>query len=439
MAFAPSVSAFSLPLQTWRQPVSLRTAQYEPKKRKKGLNDLGDADIDTEGETTDAASETAPSGLSLTLSPDEAHQYRIAGLPFDREIPGGNFPHGPAKDEKLPRQTKGEILKELSSLSSPIYPPQSAAHQGNLRLQHFGVLSSVLHRCLLQRDYIRAGRAWGLLLREEYNGTPLDVRVDERWGIGAEILLRRGRQISDNACQGDNEAAQATEPSKLLFTRKGFEDAKQYYETLIVQHPFRKVAPDDISSLHFYAAMFGLWIYVTQEENQMAFQKILENQENSSEISEQEDATSDLDGQGGSRNKTRALLAEVKKNELGEAQRIAARMDEKLTSPPYSDSSDLLELRGMVSLWIGDLFVSSLPYPEENDEYDVDRTTLVDDQNDSIQIRREQKLAADKRGNEMKKSQVFFEKARRRGKGMASTLEDFHINDDDDDDDFFGS
>ncbi|KAK1139264.1 hypothetical protein N8T08_001110 [Aspergillus melleus] len=432
MAFTPSVSAFSLPLHSWRQPVSLRAAQYETKKRKKGLGDSGNAHPDTEGETTDAASDRAPSGPFLTLSPDEAHQYRIAGLPFNQELPGGNFPHGPAKDAKAPRQTKGEVLKELSSLSSPIYPPQSAAHQGNLRHQHFAVLSSILHRCLLQRDYIRAGRAWGLLLREEYNGTPLDVRVEERWGIGAEILLRRGRQISDNTFQGANGVAQATGTSKLLFTREGFEDAKNYYETLIMQYPFRKVDPDAISSLHFYAAMFGLWVYVTQEGHRMTSQKILEDQENSSEFSDEEDATSDLDGHGGSRNRSRTLLAEVKKNELSEAQKIAARMDEVMVSPPYSDSSDLLELRGMIALWIGDMFVSSLPYPaEENDEYDDHRTALVDDlQGESIQIRREQRRAAEMRGNEIERSQALFEKARRRGKGMTSTLEDFHIDDD---------
>lgn len=435
MAFTPSASAFSLPLPAWQQPVSLRVAQYESKKRKKDLDDWGDADNDTEGETTDAASETVPGGPSLTLSPEEAHQYRIAGLPFDQELPGGNFPHGPAKDESVARQTQGRTLKELSSLSSPIYPPQSAAHQGNLRLQHFGVLSSILHRCLLQRDYIRAGRAWGLLLREEYHGSPLDVRTEGRWGIGAEILLRRGHQPldkdqpSDKPSSEDHGSSQVTEPSRILFTRKGFEDAKQYYETLIIQHPFRKAEPDAISPLHFYPAMFGLWIYVTQEENQVTCQKIMEHQENASEISEYDDAGSDLEGDGGARNKTRALIAEARKNELGEAQKIAARMDEILMSPPYSDSSDLLELRGMVSLWIGDLFVSSLPYPD-NDEYDDERTPPVDDLHDSIQIRREQRLAADKRESEVQRSEELFEKARLRGKGMTSTLEAFHIDDD---------
>ncbi|KAA8650595.1 uncharacterized protein ATNIH1004_003282 [Aspergillus tanneri] len=431
MDSVPSASSFSLPLPSWQQPISVRVARYERKKRKKDLDDWGDGENDTEGETTDAASEGVPPGPSLTLSPDEAHQYRVAGLSFDEELPGGNFPHAPANEGPSTRQGRDETLKELSLMSLPMYPPQSAAHQGNIRVQHFAVLSSILHRCLLKRDYIRAGRAWGLILREEYRGIPLDVRTEGRWGIGAEILLRRDRQISDIASGAarDDEEIQRKDPSKIYFTRRGLEDAKQYYERLIIQHPFRKSAPDALSSLHFYPAMFGLWVYVTHEESRVSRQNIWNRHDEPSEASEDEDDASDFEGPHGSRKRTQVLIAEARKIELDEAQKIAARMDEILMSPPYSDSPDLLELRGMVSLWIGDLFMSSLPYPE-SDEYDEDNN--AESTEDSIQMRREQRLAADKRQSEIQKSEEFFEKAKQRGKGVASTFEELHIGDDDD-------
>ncbi|PWY72037.1 hypothetical protein BO83DRAFT_408729 [Aspergillus eucalypticola CBS 122712] len=429
MASVPAAAVFSLPLAPWQQPASVRVAQYEPRKRKKDFSDWGDDDDDVDGDTTDAASEAAP-GPSLTLSPDEAHQYRIAGLAFDQELPGGNFPHAP---------TRNQVLKELTSLPSPIYPPQSAAHQGNLRLQHLAVLSSILHRCLLQKDFVRAGRAWGLILREEIGGIPIDVRTEGRWGIGAEILLRRDCQVSgtspDNAQERDAEPSEAP-PSKLLFTRQGFEKAKQYYETLIIQHPYRKAAPDAISSLHFYPAMFGLWVYVTQEESNVSRQKIWDAHGASPDDSEEEDSTLDMQHHDDTRQKTHALVASVRKSELEQAQKIAARMDEILGSPPYSDSPELLELRGMISLWIADLFVSSLPYGRADgdmDDYDSDETgsSSAEDLQDSLQERRERRLAVERKEYEVQKSQDYFAKAKQRGKGVTSTFGDLHIDDDD--------
>ncbi|KAF9893869.1 hypothetical protein FE257_010039 [Aspergillus nanangensis] len=432
MASVPSAAVFSLPLASWQQPPSARVARYEPKKRKKYSNGWGDDDDDYEntenddyldGETTDAASEIASTAPSLTLAPDEAHQYRVAGLSFDKELPGGNFPHAPVKD-KVSRRGRKDILRGLSSLSSPIYPPQSAAHQGNLRFQHFAALSSVLHRCLFERDFVRAGRAWGLILREEFRGIPLDVRTESRWGIGAEILFRRDRQIADSVT--------GTGPSRLCFTRKGFEEARQYYERLVVQHPYRKAAPHAISSLHFYPAMFGLWIFVVQEESTVTRQDIEDSHEESPDVmSEDEDAPSSSESHHESRQRRHHLIAEVRKVELDEAQKIAARIDEVLMSPPYSDSSELLQLRGMVSLWVADLLASSVPYEERGDP-DADISDPIPGQSlqESIQLRRAQRLGMDRRQSEKQKAAQFFEKAKERGRGMASTLNSLHIGDD---------
>ncbi|EAW13954.1 uncharacterized protein ACLA_069850 [Aspergillus clavatus NRRL 1] len=439
MASVPTASAFSLPLPSWQQPPSVRVARYEPRKRKKYSDDWDDDDDDDDGEqddgeTTDAASEMVPTAPSLTLSPDEAHQYRVAGLSFDRELPGGSFPHAPARTGRAKGETHGDILKSLSSLSPPIYPPQSAAHQGNLRLQHLAAITTVLHRCLLHGDYIRAGRAWGLILREEYAGSPIDVRVDGRWGVGAEILLRRGRQISESAAtrsEEENDLARTRYLPKPCFTRKGFEDAKHYYERLVVQHPYRKSAPDAVSALHFYPAMFGLWVYVAQEESVIAREEIQSRPEDlPGEFSEDEDTEPGYDGKSGSKQGRIHLLASVRAKELEEAQQIAARMDEILMSPPYSDSPELLELRGMVSLWIGDLLISCLPYEdEEGYDFDDHDSGKAEDLHGSIQARRERRLAMEKRQAEIQKSREFFEKARQRGKGVAHTLEHFHIDD----------
>jgi hypothetical protein len=430
MAPALSASLFSLPLPPWLQPTSTRVAQYDRRKRKKS-----DDWADEEGDgayTTDATSAGESSaGPPLILTPNESHQYRIAGLSFDQELPGGNFPHGPAKDDH-PRKDRKDLshhLRDLSSLSTPVYPPQAAAHQGTIRLQHLSVLTAILHKCLLQRDYIRAGRAWGLLLREEFRGFAMDERNEGRWGVGAEILLRRGQQeASQQFSRPDFDAPSSQDRTALPFTKKGFEEAKEYYERLILNHPYSKSAPHAISALSFYPAMFGLWIYVTQEESQVARNNITLDSEDSSELSGDEGSSADF-GRHESNNK-RALIADIRRRELEEAQKIATRMDMVLATPPYSDSPDLLALRGMVSLWIGDLLVSSLvTVPDNADEFDPDEMSL-DDMPVSIEARHEHRLALEKRAAEMKKSEAFLLKSQKRGRGVAYNLEHLHLDED---------
>ena len=362
---------------------------------------------------------TDPGHPDLVLSPEEAHQYRVAGLGFDRELPSHPFPHAPPPAWKARKKhskpiRERQILEELSLLSTPLYPPRAAAYRGNLRLQHLSAITAIAHRCLLQGDYIRAGRAWGLLLREEVLGRSIDVRREGKWGIGAEILLRRGRQMAD--------LRSVPNQSGLCFTRQGFEDAKRYYDRLILQHPFRKTSPDMISSIHFYPAMFGLWIYVVQEESKAASDQVLKH------LDEWEEESGSDSGDGLRRQNTR--LAEIKASEREQAEQVAASMDEILMSPPYSDSPELLELRGMVSLWIGDLFVSSVPQEvkddrdeEEDDDYDMAR----DESSPDLFKRREQRLAMEKKDSEVHKSKEFFARAAQRARGITHSLQSFHI------------
>lgn len=435
MASLPSASLFSLPLPSWHQPLSARAAHSKTRKRRKSPDDWDQSDYG-DGETTDAEA----AGSALILSPDETRQYRVAGLSFNQEIPTGYFPHGPPPSPKKSKQadSQAQLIKELSALSPPVYPPQSAAQQGNLRLNHLAVLTAILHRCLLEGDFIRAGRAWGLLLREEYAGYAIDVRHEGRWGIGAEILLRRDRQLSQQSTEHISVDEDRSPPPPLashgpLFTRKGFEDAKEYYERLIIQHPYRKAAPDAVSSLHFYTAMFGLWIYVVQEESTAAGRLAGQMTDESSDEEQNSDTDISLDGEyrSASGKGRRVAMAQIKQDELKQANQIAARMDEILVSPPFSDTPDLLELRGMVSLWIGDLLVSSLPGPAQRrlQKPELLHEEGVSESLDSIQARREQRLAMDKRQAEMQKARLFFEKARTRSKTMASSLESLHIDD----------
>lgn len=426
---AKPTSQFSLPLPSWLQTPSVRTAEYERRSKRRRTSELdSEGEVPDDGDTTDTSAagsrhainldddetDTATDGLrrslrnNITLTPNEAHQYRIAGLSPDQPLPQGKFPHVPPKGKHGAKDSLGKFLAEsTASVSDPVYVPQSAAYRVNdIHLKHLLMLTTVLHRCLMEGEYTRAARAFGLLIREKYKGIMIDVRYSVRWGIGAEVLLRKGTGA---------DAPDRDEGKKSLpFTRKGFTQAKEYYEQMIVRHPFSKIAPPHaISAVHFYPAMFGLWIYVTQAESNTGRTNIMDHYENSSAGSDDEDASERRE-----MFKKSCLVADVRAQELSEAHQIAKRMDSVLSSPPYSDSPHLLEMRGMVSLWIGDLLVSSLR-PSDPSAMEIDYGFEG--------MRRE---AYKQRELEWAKSRELLTKAKERGKGVVSDFGDLHFGSD---------
>lgn len=201
-----------------------------------------------------------------------------------------------------------------------------------------------------------------MILRHDFSGHAVDIRTDGQWGVGAEILLRRDGQFQGTTINKATESipskASLTESSgyysKKWFTRKGFEDARKYYERLIIQYPYHQRAPHGINSLDFYPAMFGLWIYVVQEEA-----KVTINARARKRYREQDGTDSDnaMSGLSDTSEPEDPILPDssADRADLVEARKIAARMDSLMVSPPFSDNVELLRLRAMVALWIADI------------------------------------------------------------------------------------
>ena len=166
------------------------------------------------------------------------------------------------------------MSNRLGSLNPPIYTPSPDARVPPLHRQHLAAITALLHRALSERDFTRAGRALGLILRDTVGGQELDIRAEGRWGIGAEILLRQGpsadytqMDVSTDKLNDTPSLNKFGSGQSTWFTRKGFEESRKYYERLIIQYPFHKSNTEAVNGLDFYRAMFGLWLYVVQEES----------------------------------------------------------------------------------------------------------------------------------------------------------------------------
>lgn len=308
-------SLFSLPLPTYQQPLNKSSSQIlrsKKRKRKRVANqddepqDAADNDLQDLPDLQPPASSQSLE-YSAVLTPEQRTQYRTAGQPFDQEPPPFPFPHARPKSDKQEASWTDDTAKR------PIRAP-------TLHLQHLSAITAILHRCLAEKDYTRASRAFALILRDSIGGHAIDIRNEGRWGIGAEILLKAGSQHDrplGKEAPDDESSRQAP-----LFTREGFGRARRYYERLIIQYPFSKPHAASVNALDFYQALFGLWIYIVHEEGK-----------------------TEIDSDPVSR----------QLRELKQAREMAGRMDACMSSIPFSDDLELIRLRGMVALWMADL------------------------------------------------------------------------------------
>ncbi|MCJ1478555.1 hypothetical protein MMC13_007236 [Lambiella insularis] len=340
------------------------------KKRKRG---------DTDDSTDEHDRTGSPGPIEERLSATHDSYNALREAPFSANKDTSNegihypfpYPHKPqfrVKKSCAPL----ELTRELANLKPPLNPPahyQSTAiseHEStSLKQRHLAVLTTILHKCLLQGEYIRAGRVWGLLLRAEVNGESMNIRANGMWGLGAEILLQRDLQqrqrdtrsqsLDVPAKSGNNAERGDLYGKRASFTNEGFEIARAYYERLILQYPSRKWLPNSLSSLHFYPVLFGLWICHVQDQHVSALDRlppIPTNRSDGESGSEENDRQRDFNNR-----------ENLRKPTLQSAGVISGRLDELLRSFPYSDSAMLWGLRGLVSLWIGDLtMISTIPY-----------------------------------------------------------------------------
>ncbi|MCJ1240137.1 hypothetical protein MMC14_008137 [Varicellaria rhodocarpa] len=307
-----------------------------------------------------------------------------------------NVPHA----SRPPKEKSNQVLSleklevELSRLKPPVYQAQShttfdrSSDSPLLRQRHSTVVTAMMHKCLLDGDFIRAGRALSMLLRAggEYHGQPFDIRMHDRWGIGAEILLRRDAQayVGHEEAPSENSGLDIREEDSIQrgieFSKMGIEKAKIYYETLILEYPYRSSKPHAISSLQFHPAMLGLWIYSVEQQHKQALATT------TGDDSEQfSDDVRDIGNSIETAPSSEPMIASqdrVRLSILQEARKVDNQLEQLLLSPPYADDVSLWKLQSMVCFWLGDLCIPiDLPllFPTENESESTSGEDFEDD------------------------------------------------------------
>ncbi|KAL1305573.1 hypothetical protein AAFC00_007179 [Neodothiora populina] len=339
-----------------------RTKVYGPSRKRKRVSAQHDSDDDDEEEEEEdvypqVSSSPATSAWDQRhLTDIDIEAYNIAGHSKSLPLPAHPFPHAAIS---VPRRhvSAETIQKSLAALKPPLYvpaPPEDEDAKTSLRRHHLGVMTTIMHTTLLRGDYVRAGRAWGMILRTEVFGRAVDVRTYERWGIGAEILLRKHTKnvvtslLSENSYDDD-----ASSSDEVVVGEEGFQLAKDYFERLILQYPYQKTHPNAISSLTFQPAMYGLCIYEIQQQHKQALKKAEQASRSPSPSFERD--PSDDEHNKDSIPSLESRQAAVVKGTLAKAITLADRMAELMLSPPNDTYLPLLRLRAMLALWIADM------------------------------------------------------------------------------------
>lgn len=275
------------------------------------------------------------------------------------------------------------------------------AHASPARIRHLGTMLAILHRCLHTGDVPRARRAFSLLLQTR----DVDVRLNGMWTLGAEILMRNGetadghqhggrrgeRGEQDETAEGDDGEGEGDDASRPPPPRWGsaanIDKVRDYLSSLIQQHPYDAHLPRLTSAVDFWPALYNIEIYNIDAEFRRALFQADEEQEQREQEEGQdpsllsdgpnEDEYRSDNGEGGRdededayearfrRREARRQMARhvardaVRRETRAAAMQIAARMDTTMESPPYMTHVELLRLRGLLAMFIGDLWLPS--------------------------------------------------------------------------------
>ncbi|GAB7362973.1 hypothetical protein MBLNU230_g3268t1 [Neophaeotheca triangularis] len=339
---------------TYRIPSSTLSARSNSLKRKRASID------DEEDENGGPSTRTTPEPTTKTHPVHKTDPYHIAGSSREELLPPAPFPHAPSSQSSSSRPPNPTLEAELSSLRPPKTTTSDDCPQTSAKRRHIDNITTILHLALLRNDWPRAARAWSLLLRSELNGRGPDIRAHGRWAIGGEILMRttpnhhhdHHHQSSNPPDEPNNDGNPATSkpatPDPSVFTTPGLALARAYYDRLALQNPYTAQASRGILDARaIYPALFTVWIY----EIQQRWKGPLAPKSEAGGLSE---------------------VREMRRGELTEATALVERMDELLLSPPFDSSGELLRLRGMVGLWVGDLHESVAGETADGDGGDDD-------------------------------------------------------------------
>ncbi|EJT68777.1 hypothetical protein GGTG_13654 [Gaeumannomyces tritici R3-111a-1] len=267
------------------------------------------------------------------------------------------------------------------------------------------------------------------------------------------VLGRRGRDpdaAGRGRRRGKRKLVAANHRPRRWGRAANMPAVRDFFMALIHQYPYNKLHPRAVSALDFWPALLGCELYNAHAEHARALRRleVAEAEEDEEEGNDDDDEgwsgggpmdEGDDDyyhdgGGGGVRRaadraeRRRAARDQLRREALRQMREVARSMDDLMVGPPYSASHELLRLRGMVALYMGDLAMPpprSPPPPGRGDD---------DDDDDDVELHE----ARTQRDTERERARRMFSKLLEGGGEVEDWIRDFvtrcgHDGEEDDD------
>lgn len=245
------------------------------------------------------------------------------------------------------------------------------------------------------------------------SGEDREKQLEGLWGGGDGDGTQDGRlglgRLEEEGVEGE-DSKERRERKRLLRAAKNREQVRAYYETLIHLHPWSRLHPNKMGALDFYPALFGFEMEACFAEHKYGMEELdrqplsldlidddgdlpMEDGFGRDDMQIDEFGQSALDplrsspppspsgyhrGNGGMDNVHPLYRSEMEEDErrsrrpevrlrsekdklrlkaLEQMRDVARRMDAVMENTPYNKDVEILRLRAMVALYVGDLSV----------------------------------------------------------------------------------
>ncbi|KAJ4165362.1 hypothetical protein LMH87_006996 [Akanthomyces muscarius] len=320
--------------------------------------------------------------------PAKLAQFAVAGLSDADHDPGQeikDFPHRGLshKPAEPALESDYETAADSDSEGDDDAEPRTTKPEGapDAHRRHLALLTRSIHQFLGQGDVTKAARAFGLAMQLHPKSRPVDIRHDNLWALGAEIIMREGEEQRNEMWRSHQSSDNNEDEDEETRARDGFQipmrwgsaanmnKLRVYLETLIQQYPYDHRAPKKISSLHFNISLYSCEIYNIYSEHAANLSGAGADADHSlvdaSLVDEDAELRLETLVEDESFHAPRPRRTETASNHmdkirmqtLATIKAVATRMDALMREPPYVKNHEMLRLRATASLFMADLAV----------------------------------------------------------------------------------
>jgi len=405
MDFSTDHSFFKAPLYHWRVHESRPNPNRRRAKRKRDEESDEESEEDAhgsegraEGWGSERGSESDPVTSRPSCSPVNQVTDATTSLSLGETDPK-LLPKRPPNPRLLTRDHRLQHNVQTLAKHNLFLPPRKPPA---LRTRHEAILNTILHKSILTRDWARAKRAFGLLIRGDW----VDIR--KIWMIGSDLLLRSMEQHEGKDSQ-DRYLKQQYEFQKRKTEMQNIE----YLRRLILQFPYlglrlgqtlpkgsdveftafetEKAEPEqvkrqkqkDMGKMR-YASAIAFWPVLIA--GLLGSSEYVSGARKKASNDHQEEGAFEDRGFGneGEQQGDNGYYLSPSQDLFSPThpQKIKEHLEEIMITPPWSDDVRLWCMRGMISLWLADLEImtgTGDAWEDFHDGYDDTLDSLIHD------------------------------------------------------------